>query len=396
MGRPKLLNVFIPTPDETLYTKTPSYVTVVKENTNLVVQETVTNVQKGSSIVFSAPCDHEGIVGIKINNIVYEILDASGKSPKKAFVKGVLVSLKIDSDNRKVYIQNPISSGEETEACNVYGIGRYFTEQVKLADIPCTFYEGCSAVLNNEIHVMVGSNHYKYTTSSNTWTKVSTLPNEYFYDSRAVALNNEIHVLGGISLNSSTSGNTNHYKWNGSTWTLVSTLPYKFFFGDVVVYKNEIHMLGGGNDSVATLQYHYKYSGSTWTKVSTLPFNFYNGKAVVYNDEIHILETTKHYKYNGSSWTSVSTLPYNFTKGSAVAYNDEIYIIGGYYFRENNIKAEYHAYDFTRKSWLLESKLPYRFYDGCAVVANNKLHLLGGMGGYNNHYILATEIRDNL
>ena len=42
-----------------------------------------------------------------------------------------------------------------------------------------------------------------------------------------------------------------HYKWNGTEWTSVSTLPYSFFSGSVVVYNNEIHILGGLNNSTA-------------------------------------------------------------------------------------------------------------------------------------------------
>ena len=55
------------------------------------------------------------------------------------------------------------------------------------------------------------------------------------------------------------------------------------------------------------------------------------GAIVVYNNEIHILGSNRslknHYKYNGSSWVEVSTLPYDFTSGCAVVYNNENKIV---------------------------------------------------------------------
>ena len=123
MARPKLLNVFIPTPDEILYTKTPSFVTVVQEGINLVVQETINSVQEGSSITFLTPCNYEDITGVSINGTVYEILEEDGLPPTEAFTTGVMVTLKLDVNNSKAYIQNSANTGggskENTAACNV-------------------------------------------------------------------------------------------------------------------------------------------------------------------------------------------------------------------------------------------------------------------------------------
>ena len=47
---------------------------------------------------------------------------------------------------------------------------------------------------------------YKYNTSNNTWSNVSTLPYEFYYGS-AIVLDNEIHILGSYNSNYY----TNHY-----------------------------------------------------------------------------------------------------------------------------------------------------------------------------------------
>ena len=69
---------------------------------------------------------------------------------------------------------------------------------------------------------------------------VSTLPYSFQYGS-AVVLNDEIHILGG----SDSGTSKKHYKWDGTSWTSVSTLPYNFYHGSAVVLNDKIHILGG-------------------------------------------------------------------------------------------------------------------------------------------------------
>jgi len=109
-----------------------------------------------------------------------------------------------------------------------------------------------------------------------------------------VVYNDEIHILRG----------TNHYKWDGDTWTQASVIPYSFT-GYAVVYGGEIHILGGYNSSS-----HYKWDGDTWTQAPVIPYSFYEGCAVVYGGEIHILGSDKkpenHYKtYQNPSSSNV-------------------------------------------------------------------------------------------
>ena len=213
---------------------------------------------------------------------------------------------------------------------------------------------------------------------------VSTLPYSFQYGS-AVVLNDEIHILGG----SDSGTSKKHYKWDGTSWTSASKLPpYNFYFGSAVVLNNEIHILGG-SDSYG-IKSHYKWDGTSWTSVSKLPYNFSNGSAVVLNNEIHILGSdnsystnnyVSHYKWNGSSWTSVSKLPYNFSNSSAVVLNDEIHILGGY---NSSHYTSHYKWDGT--SWTSVSTLPYNFYHGSAVVLNDKIHILGSIDSDTKHY----------
>ena len=88
-----------------------------------------------------------------------------------------------------------------------------------------------------------------------------------------------------------------HYEWSMSGCT-----PYAFQYGASVVYKGELHILGGSGNHFG----HWKWNGENWLNVSILPYDFLNGTAVVYNDAIHILggdgNNYGHYKWSGQEW----------------------------------------------------------------------------------------------
>ena len=222
--------------------------------------------------------------------------------------------------------------------------------------------------------ILIGSKTYENALENENklWKEISTLPHSNVLSAAVVIYNNEIHVLGG-----GYSGSTKHYKWNGSSWVSASTLPYSFGGGCAVVYNNEIHILGCSNSG--RWKYHYKWNGSSWTSVSTIPVGFSNGKAVVYNNEIHILTISNyHYKWNGSSWTNLGKTPYSVDWGCAVVYNNEIHFLGGKNDTSNNKDNRRQHYKWNGSSWVSVSTLPYD-YGGfsSAVVYNGKIHILG-------------------
>ena len=110
MGRPRLLNMLAPGPDEVLYTKAPSLVTTIVDDDELVVQETIEEVQNGAMIIFTAPCDCENVTVIRINGIIYELLNAVGEIPTEAFEANSLVSVVLDANTTSAYIQNAASA----------------------------------------------------------------------------------------------------------------------------------------------------------------------------------------------------------------------------------------------------------------------------------------------
>lgn len=259
-------------------------------------------------------------------------------------------------------------------------------EQVGV-ELPYSFYQSSSVILNNELHILGSGNstyyksHYKW--NGTEWAEVSTLPYN-FYQGASVVYNDEIHILGS---NSNTSY-TAHYKWNSTDgWVSVSTLPYNFNRGSAVTMSDGIHILGGDTDRTA----HYKWDGTSWTEVSTLPYEFYFGNAIVYNDDIHILggyissTYTKHYKWNSTDgWTEVSTLPYSLSYGMPVIQNGELHILGS----GNSTYYQSH-YKWNGTEWVKDESLPYPgAYRGSACVYNNEIYIYGGAnsGDYKKFY----------
>ena len=238
-------------------------------------------------------------------------------------------------------------------------------EKISDGSFPYNFPHGYSVplvVFDNKIYHLNVSNVEPteiniYDINTGSWTRISGNIGGYpktgaISYSAAVVYKNEIHMLGGIYRGNDTSYSKYHYKYDGTSWSKVSTLPYSFHNGCAVVYNDEIHILGSQNGSYT--KYHYKYDGTSWSKVSTLPYDFYNGCAVVYHNEIHILggyyapEARYHYKFDGTNWESVTTLPYVFCDGGAVVYNDEIHIL-------NSSKTPYRFHYRIRGKSVIES-----------------------------------------
>jgi hypothetical protein len=232
------------------------------------------------------------------------------------------------------------------------------TNWTSVSTLPYNLLGTAAVVYDNEIHILGGMNdktgHYKWDGTS--WSNVSTLPYE-FYVGSAVVYNNEIHILCGLRTGEK------HFKWDGTSWSSVSTTPFVngYWHTNAVVYNNEIHVLSGeGLTGGGT--YHYKWDGTSWSSVSTLPYVCARGGALVFRNEIHILGgndgRTSHYKWNGTNWTSVSTLPANFMKGVFALYENNIHIITADY--DDNAPRHYQYII----SWYPISAGPYTYaYD---------------------------------
>ena len=201
--------------------------------------------------------------------------------------------------------------------------------------------------------------------------------------------------------------------------------PYYFVDGEMLVYHDEIHILGGNSNTKNT---HYKYDGSSWTLISTLPGNvsYYKSntdKFFVYNDKIcainssenilhewdeengwvskgycaeatHVLTTQCVYNgkvyflgsgtssfcsqlnvLDGHTWSKTNNaLPLNYQgyRDSAVVWHGEMYIFGGY----SDTKL---IYKYNGDTWTNVGSSPYSL-PMVVLEYNDKIYVIGYSG----------------
>lgn len=85
----------------------------------------------GKQITFRAPADCTGVTGIIIDNVTYDLVDASNKSVSNvgSYINGAMLSVILDVENKKAYLQNGVSStiGSADSSAKLFLIGS--TEQ---------------------------------------------------------------------------------------------------------------------------------------------------------------------------------------------------------------------------------------------------------------------------
>lgn len=195
-------------------------------------------------------------------------------------------------------------------------------------------------------------------------------------------------------------------KWNGKKWEESITLPvypgwgsYSFDLNNVVIFNDEIHILGGIDTSAKVFdRIHYKYDGENWTKLNDSPVKCKGGIAVAYRDGIHYMTTDTstgtypnfphvHYRWNPSSdtWTKLEDTPspYDFSDGCGVAYDNFIYIFGAssrVCYKWNGVMTQ------NNSKWIPVNAPSKLINETRAVVHNGKIHTFGGYGyeGYAN------------
>ena len=255
----------------------------------------------------------------------------------EAIAKGRNQALAYNSYSEMITALNSMSADELKRGQNIYigtvGVPDLWVYSVETTKSTYTYTNDETIVngLNNNVTVQVG--YYKLAqletqkvdvgginsaidTLQSDVTSLTTQSNDT--ENRVITLENKpMCIFSSETVNTSES---------------MTNVPYAFEYGTVVLFNNEIHVVGGNG---ASFKGHYKWNGTSWTSVSALPYNFYNGCAVVYNNEIHILGSGEnsyykyHYKWNGTSWSSVSALPYNFYNGCAILNKGRIYLLGG-------------------------------------------------------------------
>lgn len=65
------------------------------------------SVYTGRPVTFEAPCDSEGLTGVIVDGVTYDMVDADGATPvADSFKAGALISVIFHATKKKAFIQN--------------------------------------------------------------------------------------------------------------------------------------------------------------------------------------------------------------------------------------------------------------------------------------------------
>lgn len=166
-----------------------------------------------------------------------------------------------------------------------------------------------------------------------------------------------------------------------------------------VIYKDELHLLGGfledDNHQITTYyRYHLKWNESAdiWTKLPDLPYDFLMGTACEYKGELHIMSSMSnvgdyldsrfyHYIWDGSSWRQSVSMP-NVEVGQSMGwyyfhYNTSCVVDGKMYIgaKDDNVG---HIFYWDGNSWNEDSIFVDYDDDRWAIVELNKILSING------------------
>ena len=186
---------------------------------------------------------------------------------------------------RKVYIYNPTS--------NQWRRG---------PDMPAARGAGAAAQVGNTVYFFGGRNlsrtydvpeTYALNLSTKTWSIKASLPNPRNHISAAV-VNGQVYAVGGQWTEASLAVNqsdVHRYNPSSNTWTKVASLPQKMShnFASTFTFNNRIVVAGGEvSHNVSTAKvFTYNPSSNSWKQVGNLPAARRAGQAGIINGKLY-------------------------------------------------------------------------------------------------------------
>lgn len=256
----------------------------------------------------------------------------------------------------------------------LYSVNGIIKEKLKVNDVYVNYQQGRCVMFNDELHSFTGWGHYKYNFKTRVW---STEVRHIDTNGSIILYNNELHFLG------TGDDSLGHYKWDGNTFTQVSTMPYRFNGGSALIIDGQIHIFGTAYKSGSTLltYNHYRWDGTTWIQEKNLPLQCHNSGVAFYNGEIHVFGGTYssrlHYKWNGTAWVRLPDLPYALSADVlTVVYKGQIHAFSG----SGYSSVVWHGvWDGTK--WIQMEPIPTSLYIVTnAFIYDDKIYVVGGYG----------------
>lgn len=229
--------------------------------------------------------------------------------------------------------------------------GKSSNTWVQKTDTPSIISHHSSVVIGNEIYTL-GSSSGSYNkvsafnTITNTWRLVTTTPYNVYWGG-AVTYNGYIYLIAGL-YDGITNDNLYRLDLTTNTWTKLASLPItRDSFACCVTPDGYIYVLGGKNDSLGQTTsdaiYRYSITNDSWELLNIkLPAPMSKTSAVYSNGNIYIVggenNTTSYLNYfleyniEKNIITELTTIPTGtYSHGLCVDESDNtLYLAGGF------------------------------------------------------------------
>ncbi len=242
-----------------------------------------------------------------------------------------------------------------------------------------------------------------YDPTTNKWTAIADLPDRLTHAGVAVVGHN-IYFAGGYIGIGATGynqqfGTTNTWVYNTDTnkFTAFVPLPSAVSAGGLVLLNNELHYVGGNNNSRQDIGTHYVLDlnnpSAGWKTAVSLPHGRSHMGLVTLNGKIYAIggqfgndadTVTQNYvevwdPANPGVWTELATLPTKLSHfaSAVIVVGNRIMTFGGET-AYNVDSALVYAYDPATNSWASMTSLPGKRFSGVAAVLDGNIYFTTG------------------
>jgi N-acetylneuraminic acid mutarotase len=205
--------------------------------------------------------------------------------------------------------------------------------------------------VNGKIHVIAGDPfsdvHEVYDPIKDEWSFLAPIPTKIQHV-MGVTVNNKIYVMGGLENWSYISNKNQVYDIKTDSWVEMAPMPIGKHGYSSIVYDDKIYVFGslafdttgkegvyGSNSSIEV----YDTKTDTWENIGNMPTLLYLGAIVVYGDEVIIIGGFRDkdepearvdiFSLETHTWREGLPIPKPFVGMGAVEYNNQLYVSGG-------------------------------------------------------------------
>ncbi len=239
----------------------------------------------------------------------------------------------------------------KSPSLNNYQYDPATNQWTKKASMQTKHTNGAYVSSNGKIHVIAGDPfsdiHEVYDPIKDEWSLLAPIPTKIQHV-MGVTVNDKIYIMGGLENWSYVSDKNQVYDIKTDSWAEMAPMPIGKHGYSSIVYDDKIYVFGSlaydvtgekgiyGSDSSIEV---YDTKTDTWESIGNMLTNLYLGAIVVYGDEVIIIggfgDTDEPeafvniFSLKTHTWREGLPIPKPFVGMGAVEYKDHLYVSGG-------------------------------------------------------------------